>query len=424
MFKHVALRITRPVLDCACTLAGIGVSPKSFIVTINAGSSSVKFALFRAGQSLDRLVSGKIERIGLPDSALTLSDGASGRTERENISASDHAACVDALVARLERRASCADLLAAGHRVVHGGPRYSEPERVTAEVLAELRRLSPYDPEHMPSELGLIEAFGRKFPGLPQIVCFDTAFHRDLPRVARLLAIPRRYDAAGVRRYGFHGLSYEFLMEELARVGGSEAASGRVVLAHLGNGASMAAVRGGKSIDTTMGFTPAAGLPMSTRSGDLDPGIVAYLSATEHMSVEQFHEMVNRRSGLLGVSETSSDVRDLLAREKDDARAAEAIALFCYQAKKWIGAYAAALGGLDTLVFAGGIGENSPEVRARICAGLDFLGIELDQDRNRRDTPVISKDGGRAIVRVIRTDEEIRIAKSVWNLMAATTEKP
>jgi acetate kinase len=394
------------------------VSSKSFILTINAGSSSVKFALFRVGQTPERVFSGKIERIGLPDSALTVTDAASGRTEREQITAADHAACAGLLIERLERKMSAADIVAVGHRVVHGGPRYSEPQRVIPEVLAELSRLSPYDPEHLPSELGLIEAFGQKFPGLPQVACFDTAFHRDMPRVARLLPIPRRYEAEGLRRYGFHGLSYEFLLDELRRIGGA-AADGRVILAHLGNGASMAAVRGGKSFDTTMGFTPAAGLPMSTRSGDLDPGIVAYLANTENMTVEQFHEMVNSRSGLLGVSETSSDVRDLLAREQNDPRAAEAIALFCYQAKKWLGAYAAALGGLDTLVFAGGIGENSPEVRARICEGLEFLGIELDSARNSANEAIISKASGPVAVRVIRTDEEIQIAKSAWKVLAA-----
>jgi acetate kinase len=397
------------------------VSSKSFILAINGGSSSVKFALFRIGKVLEPRLSGKIERIGLPDGKLTLNDIAGGRSERHDVSARDHAACVDPLVNLLQHKVSFADILAVGHRVVHGGMRYGEPERVTPEVVAELGRLSPYDPEHLPSELGLIEAFGQKFPELPQVVCFDTAFHRRMPRVARLLPIPRRYEAEGLRRYGFHGLSYEFLMEELQRVGGSEAANGRVILAHLGNGASLAAVSGGRSIDTTMGFTPAAGLPMSTRSGDLDPGVVAYLARTERMTVEQFHEMVNSRSGLLGVSETSPDVRDLLAAEKNDPRAAEAIALFCYQTKKWLGAFAAALGGLDTLVFAGGIGENSPEVRARICDGLEFIGIELDRDRNRANEPVISKAGGRAAVHVIRTDEEIQIAKAVRKVMAPET---
>jgi acetate kinase len=238
-----------------------------------------------------------------------------------------------------------------------------------------------------------------------------------MPRVASLLPIPRRYEAAGVRRYGFHGLSYEFLMEELARFGDPAATKGRVILAHLGSGASLAAVRDGKSIDTSMGFTPTSGLVMSSRSGDLDPGLVSYLARTEQMSASQFAEMVNQASGLLGVSEISSDLRDLLARESDDVRAAEAVALFCYQAKKWIGSFAAALGGLDTLVFAGGIGENSPLIRSRICDQLGFLGVELGEERNTKSAPLISTDGGRVAVRVIRTDEEIMIARSVARVL-------
>ena len=242
-----------------------------------------------------------------------------------------------------------------------------------------------------------------------------------MPRVASLLPIPRRYEAAGVRRYGFHGLSYEFLMGELARLGDPAATKGRVILAHLGNGASMAAVRDGKSIDTSMGFTPTAGLVMSSRSGDVDPGLVSYMARTEQMSAEQFQNMVNHESGLLGVSETSSDMRDLLEHETQDVRAAEAVALFCYQAKKWIGAYAAALGGLDTLVFAGGIGENVPLVRARICEGLGFLGIEVDETRNAATEAVISADAGRVTVRVIPTDEELMIARSLCRILKPET---
>jgi acetate kinase len=234
-----------------------------------------------------------------------------------------------------------------------------------------------------------------------------------MPRVAKLLPIPRRFDAKGIQRYGFHGLSYAYLMEELARLGDPAATKGRVILAHLGNGASLAAVRDGKSIDTSMCFTPTAGLVMSTRSGDLDPGLAPYLARTEQMTTQQFYKMVNHESGLLGVSETSSDMRDLLKREKRDVRAAEAVALFCYQAKKWIGSYVAALGRLDTLVFAGGIGENAPVVRARICEGLGFLGIELDKSRNAKTAAVISKNSSRVMVRVIRTDEELMIARSV-----------
>ena len=281
----------------------------------------------------------------------------------------------------------------------------------------ELHRLRPYDPDHLPREIELIEEIRKCYPKLPQVACFDTAFHQTMPRVAKLLPIPRRFDAKGIQRYGFHGLSYAYLMEELARLGDPAVKTGRVILAHLGNGASLAAVRDGKSIDTSMGFTPTAGLVMSTRSGDLDPGLAPYLARTEQMTTQQFYEMVNHKSGLLGVSETSSDMRDLLAREKPDVRAAEAVALFCYQAKKWIGSFAAALGGLDTLVFAGGIGENCPVIRTRICDGLGFLGIELNKTGNAGNAAVISTDDSRATVRVIRTDEELMIARSVCRLL-------
>lgn len=328
-----------------------------------------------------------------------------------------------ALMNWLEQHLGPTSIKALGHRVVHGGPKYRDPQRVTAELLEELRRLSPYDPEHLPSEIRLMEVFRERHPDLPQVACFDTAFHRDMPRVSKILPIPRSFEAKGVQRYGFHGLSYAYLMEELARVDETVATEGRVILAHLGNGASLAAVRGGRCIDTTMGFTPTAGMPMSTRSGDLDPGLVWYLARSEQMTAEQFHKMVNHQSGLLGVSEISPDMRDLLAREDDEARAAEAVSLFCYQAKKWIGAFAAALNGLDTLVFAGGIGENAPVIRERICAGLGFLGIQLDETRNKANEAVISADTSPTTVRVIRTDEEVMIARAVCRLLGFSTEK-
>ena len=392
-------------------------SSQGFILTINGGSSSLKCSLFRVGPPLTRIVSCKVDRIGFPDATLTLTDVASGTSERRTIQVAHHKDSVDPLIAWLEEKVTITGLVAIGHRVVHGGHRYSEPHVITSEVMGELRRLSPYDPEHLPAAIELIETLGRRFPTIPQVACFDTAFHRDMPRVARLLPIPRRYDVAGVRRYGFHGLSYAYLMEELRRLAPDEA-KGRVILAHLGNGASMAAVRGGKSIDTSMGFTPTAGLPMSTRSGDLDPGLMAYLSRTEGMTAEQFHTMVNRQSGLLGLSETSSDLRDLLASERHDPRAAEAVALFCYQAKKWIGSFAAALGGLDALVFSGGIGENSPAIRSRICDGLEFLGLTIDEARNGAGEAVISTEGSRVTVRVMHTDEEREIAQSVFHMLA------
>ncbi len=393
------------------------------ILTINGGSSSIKFALFEACDSLERILSGAIERIGLPGPILRVK----GRNQADNLSRSvtapDHTAAVKALMDWIEERGGRDALAAVGHRVVHGGPMYSKPQRITAQIVEELRRLSPFDPEHLPEEILLTEAFHREFPSLPQVACFDTAFHHDLPRVAQLLPIPRRYEAKGVRRYGFHGLSYAFLMRELARLAGPGEARGRVVLAHLGNGASLAAVRDGKPVDTSMGFTPTAGVPMSTRSGDLDPGLLWYLARTEGFNARRFNEMVNFQSGLLGVSETSSDMSDLLDRETRDERAAEAVALFCYQVKKWIGAFAAALGGLDTLVFAGGIGENAPTVRTRICDGLGFLGIELEEKQNMANAGVISAAAGRVPVRVIRTDEEWMIAETVCEVLGLGRQK-
>lgn len=387
------------------------------ILTINGGSSSIKFALFEASDSLRRILEGGMERIGQPEATLRVKGVDPADNFSRLVAAPDHTVAVGALMDWIEERGGRDALTAAGHRVVHGGPKYSQPQRITAEMVEELHRLSPFDPEHLPEEILLTEAFHRRFPDLPQVACFDTAFHHDLPRVAKLLPIPRRYEAQGVRRYGFHGLSYAFLLEELARLAGAEAARGRVILAHLGNGASLAAVREGKSVDTSMSFTPTAGVPMSTRSGDLDPGLLWYLARTEGLDVKQFNAMVNFQSGLLGVSETSSDMRDLLDRETQDVRAAEAVALFCYQVKKWIGAFAAALGGLDTLVFAGGIGENAPKVRARICEGLGFFGIVLEAKRNTANEGVISAAASRVAVRVIRTDEEHMIAKTVCRVL-------
>ena len=337
--------------------------------------------------------------------------------------APDHTAAVGILMDWIEQRSGRDALTAVGHRVVHGGPKYYKPQRITPEMITELKQLSPFDPDHMPEEILLTEAFHHRFPDLPQVACFDTAFHHDLPRVAQMLPIPRRYEAQGVRRYGFHGLSYEFLMEELARLAGPDVARGRVILAHLGNGASLAAVRNGKSVDTSMSFTPTAGVPMSTRTGDLDPGLVWYLARTEKMSPKQFNHMVNFQSGLLGISETSSDMRDLLEHETQDVRAAEAVALFCYQVKKWIGSFAAALGGIETLVFAGGIGENAPAVRARICDGLGFLGIELEEKHNAANEGVISAAPSRVVVRVIHTNEELMIAKTVCQVLGVTIRR-
>ncbi|MHB8630085.1 MAG: acetate/propionate family kinase [Aggregatilineales bacterium] len=396
---------------------------KSCVLTINGGSSSIKFALFQIEPLLKRVQEGKIERIGLSETAFVVKGSNKANDFSRPVTAPDHTAAVNILMDWIEKSVGRAALMGVGHRVVHGGPKYSDPQLITPDMIEALHQLEPFDPEHLPEEIQLTEAFYQRFPDLPQVACFDTAFHADLPRVARLLPIPRRYEAQGVRRYGFHGLSYAFLMEELARLVGADAAQGRVILAHLGNGASMAAVHQGKSIDTSMSFTPTSGFPMSSRSGDLDPGLIWYLARTEHLDAKQFNEMVNFQSGLLGVSETSSDMRDLLEHETSDVRSAEAVALFCYQVKKWVGAFAAALGGLDTLVFAGGIGENVPIIRSRICDGLAFLGIELEEKRNGTNTGLISTDAGRVAVRVIRTDEEWMIATAVTEVLRLTVGK-
>jgi acetate kinase len=393
------------------------------ILTINGGSSSIKFALFETGASLRRILGGGIDRIGQAGATLRVKGLNPGDDLSRPVTAPDLTAAVGALIDGIEELSGHGAFAAVGHRVVHGGPIYSQPQRITPEMLEELRGLSPFDPEHLPEEILLTEEFHRRFPALPQVACFDTAFHHDMPRVAQILPIPRHYEAQGVRRYGFHGLSYAYLMGELDRLAGTEAAQGRVILAHLGNGASLAAVHHGKSVDTSMSFTPAAGVPMSTRTGDLDPGLIWYLARTEGLDAKGFNELVNFKSGLLGVSETSSDMRDLLEHETQDVRAAEAIALFCYQVKKWIGAFAAALGGLDTLVFAGGIGENAPTVRTRICDGLGFLGIELDEKQNATNEGVISAKTSGIPVRVIPTDEERMIARMVCGVLGFDSKK-
>jgi acetate kinase len=394
----------------------------AYVLTLNGGSSSLRFALFTPAPTPVRVLSGKVDRIGLEAPTLEVTPAAGRPAERRAVAAPDHSHAVAAVLDLLTTRVGLEAVVAAGHRVVHGGTRFTAPQVVSGDVLAELRRLAPLDPAHLPGELAVIEALARRRPALAQVACFDTAFHAAKPRVAELLAIPRQYEALGVRRYGFHGLSYEYLMAELTRTAGDAAAQGRVVLAHLGNGASLAAVRAGRCVDTTMGFTPTSGVPMGTRSGDLDPGVLVFLMRREGWSAEQVDEFVNRRCGLLGVSGISSDMRDLLARRDRDTHAAEAVALFCYRTRQAIGALAAALGGLDTLVFAGGIGENAPAVRMEICRDLEFLGIRLDGERNDAGADVISAEGA-ATVRVIRTDEERVIARAVCRLLGLGSEQ-
>lgn len=394
-------------------------SLESCILTINGGSSSIKFAVYQSDEPLSRRLSGKVDRIGVDGTNLTFHDLNQNEHGSRTIEAHDYTSAANILIDWLEQRVGFASVKAVGHRVVHG-TKHTDTELITPELLEELHRFSPFAPGHLPSEIELMEAFRRHQPKLPQVACFDTAFHHTMPRVAQILPIPRRFEAMGVRRYGFHGLSYAYLIEELSRVAGREAARGRVILAHLGNGASLAALRDGQSVDTSMGFTPAAGIPMGTRPGDLDPGVAWFIMLTDNLTPKQFNSLINHESGLLGVSETSSDMSDLLAREAGDVRAAEAVALFCYQVKKWVGSFAAVLGGLDTLIFSGGIGENAPVIRTRICDGLGFLGIELDGTRNAAGAGVISTETSRVPVRVIHTDEERMIASMVYRALGDT----
>jgi acetate kinase len=383
----------------------------SQVLTINAGSSSIRFAVFEPGLPPKRTLVGKVDRIGLANARMEVTRG-SGKTAVSRLGrVSGHRAAVARLLKWLEGQGILPAVGAVGHRVVHG-MNHAKPAKITARLLGELRANTPYDPDHLPVEIELIAAIRGMHPGLPQVACFDTTFHREMPRLATLLPIPWSYSSKGVRRYGFHGLSYQFLVGELLKLGDPAVRGGRVILAHLGNGSSLAAVLRGKCVDTSMGFTPAAGLVMGTRSGDLDPGLLAFLSRSERMSAVQFEEMINHSSGLLGISGRTSDMRDLMERGPRDRRAADAVGLFCYQAKKWMGSYAAALGGVDTVVFSGGIGENAPEIRARICRGLEFLGLRLDAARNARNDPVISARASGVVVRVIRTDEELVIAKA------------
>jgi acetate kinase len=389
------------------------------LLTINTGSSSLKAALhpLREGVAETPEFRAEASRIGSRGGGLRLADARGETIQERQDDLPNHTAALDALLSRLrDRGLDRDDLAAVGHRIVHGGDRHREPQRVAPEVVADLRALVPIDPNHLPQAIAAIEAVGRAYPAVPQVVCFDTAFHSRMPRVARLYALPRDLAEGGVVRYGFHGLSYEYVMGELRRVD-HEVYDGRVVVAHLGNGASMAAVRGGVGVDTTMGFTPTGGLVMGTRSGDLDPSVPIFLLEERGLTPTEVSDLLNKQAGLLGISGTSADMRDLLDREAYDGRAAEAVALFCYQAKKFLGALAAALGGLDALVFTGGIGENSATVRERVCEGLEFLGIRVDPERNTAHAPVISSDDAAVSVRVVPTDEDLMVARHTRRLI-------
>jgi acetate kinase len=361
------------------------------VLAINAGSATVKSALFTFEASPRPLQRAAVE----PDAPSHAQD-----------------------LLTVANRPADTRLTAIGHRIVHGGPDHYEPQRITENFLDQLERLVPFAPNHLPAAIALIKELQQARPDLPQVACFDTAFHHDLPEVARRLPIPRSYDKQGVRRYGFHGLSYAYLLQELRRRAGQEAANGLVVLAHLGNGSSLAAVRAGRGVDTSMGFTPLGGVIMSTRSGDLDPGLVTYIARSGGLTPDQIEDLLSHKAGLLAISGSTGDMRELLERERTDEACRLAVDMYTYEIKKWIGAFAAALGGIQTLVFSGGIGEHAPEVRRRICQGLEFLGVRIDPERNATSDDVISPSDAQVVVRVIPTDEELMIAQAVYEVLS------
>jgi len=383
------------------------------ILSINGGSSSIKFSLFEKKEQLVARIAGVIKRIGFDDAELVVKDVEAEQEHRHRIRAKTISEAAGNLMKWLDLQHS-ENIVAVGHRIVQG-INHKDAETITDGLLEELKNNISIDPDHLPGELMLIKGFREKYPHIPQVACFDTAFHTTMPKRATMLALPRRYFKSGLRRYGFHGISYSYLMQKLED---EERADGKIILAHLGNGASLAAVINRQSTDTSMGFSPAGGFPMSTRSGDLDPGVIAFLLKNESLTSNQFSNLVNHQSGLLGISETSSDMQDLLKAQKSDEKAAEAVEIFCYQVKKWIGSFSAALSGLDILVFSGGIGENAPEVRARICDGLQYLGIELDEKMNERSEKIISASNSKICVYVIPTDEELMIAKMVCRVLS------
>jgi len=386
------------------------------ILTINGGSSSIKFTIYELEKILTQILSGSIENINSQNSTFNFTNSKTKESINTPIEINDFEDAANYLLDWLALQVAFNAVNAVGHRIVHG-MQHTSPEKISAELLQELKQICAYDPEHLPGEIKLIEIFTKRYPAFIQVACFDTAFHSTMPHVAKLLPIPRKYFNMGIQRYGFHGLSYAYLMQELQRMAGNETANGKIILAHLGNGASIAAVKNGKCIDTSMGFTPTAGLIMGTRSGDLDPGVAWYLMQVEKLTPKEFNDLINYQSGLLGISATTSDMKEIIKNKNTDTRSAEAFELFCYQAKKFIGAYIAALEGLDTLIFSGGIGEHSPAVRSQICDGLQFLGIELCEIKNMNNEDIISCATSKITVRVIKTNEELMIAKMVCNVL-------
>ncbi|MBI5885019.1 MAG: acetate/propionate family kinase [Deltaproteobacteria bacterium] len=383
------------------------------ILTINSGSSSIKFSVYDCAKGVEsRLAVGMVNNIGMTGSESEFTVDSAGAASRKVYPGlPDHDAAIKVILDWLKGGPYAESIAGVGHRVVHGGERFIAPSLVNTGLLEELRRLRPLAPNHLPHEILAIESIARFAPDIRQVACFDTSFHRAMPMEAQTYPLPEDLRKGGIVRYGFHGLSYEYIMSVLAGEAGSGAKTGRVIIAHLGHGASMAAVKDGRCMDTSMGFTPSGGLVMSTRTGDLDPGIIIHLLTEKGMTIEEVNTLVYKRSGLLALSGASPNMRELLERSKTDPHAAMAVAIFCYQVRKFIGAYSAVLGGLDTLVFTAGIGENAAYVRFAACQGLEYLGVGIDPALNNKAAPVISKTGSNVTVRVIKTNEELMVAR-------------
>ncbi len=392
------------------------------VMTFNAGSSSLKFSLAPAGHRSVPMATATLDRLGSSECRLTYRTSGAVTHVPAPVGMS-HAEAASWLLQRLDED-QLPMVVAIAHRFVHGGRRFRGPAIVDEAVRRDLDALIPLAPQHMPPALHILDAAARRLPGALPVACFDTAFHRSMPLIARLLPIPLRYFHQGIERYGFHGLSYAHLVAELGRRGEHRLVAGRVVLAHLGNGCSLAAVEDGRSIMTTMGLTPSGGVPMGTRSGDLDPGVLSHIVALDQLAPAALDRLVNRESGLLGLSETASDIRDLLSAEVMDDRAANALAVFCARIREQIASLAASLGGLDGVVFTGGIGEHASEIRRRICAGLEFMGIELEEQRNVAHDTVISADLSRVKVLVLPADEEAEMREEIALLLSERSARP
>lgn len=386
------------------------------ILTINSGSSSLKFSIYRLENHSEKLErKGEVADIGEESGYFVITDGQGNNLEKREIAIKSHDDALTKLFEWLRKDSPEESPAGVGHRVVHGGADFREPTLMNGKMVEKLEKLSTLAPEHLPHEIKAIKIIKEKYPELKQVACFDTAFHQNMPIVSKRYPLPEKYWQEGIKRYGFHGLSYEYILQELEKETGRDIINERIIIAHLGNGASMAAVRDGKSYDTTMGFTPAGGLMMGTRSGDLDPGVVIYLMNEKGLNISDINKLINEKAGLLGISGSSPDMKVLLSDQGNNSKLA--VEMFCHYARKYLGALAGAMGGLDTLIFTAGIGENSPEIRKRISKNFDYMGLKLDDKRNDNNEKIISTDDSKTTVRVMETNEELMIARHARNII-------